>query len=165
LLPELIERIPDLLFVIVGGNTYGHDQDRELLRLADELGVADHVLMAGAQPNSDLPTWLSAADVFCLMTAGEGWANVFLEALACGLPVVTTKVGGNAEVISKDELGFVVELSDREAMRDRLLDAFDRDWDREALRAYAVEHTWERTADRVIRVWADVIDPARVALP
>lgn len=68
-------------------------------------------------------------------------------------------------MISNDGLGFVVELSDREAMRDRLLDAFERDWDREALRAHALEHSWDRTADRVMGVWTGVIDSVGAVLP
>ena len=64
-----------------------------------ELGLAERVHFLGALPPDELRVPLSAADVFVLATRNEGWANVFLEAMACGLPVVTTDVGGNAEVV------------------------------------------------------------------
>ena len=64
------------------------------------LGLDDRVHFLGPLPNDRLNVPLSAADVFVLATSYEGWANVFLEAMACGLPVVTTDVGGNAQVVN-----------------------------------------------------------------
>jgi teichuronic acid biosynthesis glycosyltransferase TuaC len=71
----------------------------------------------GALPPDELKWPLSASDVFVLATRNEGWANVFLEAMACGLPVVTTDVGGNAEVVCRDELGSIVPFGDRVALQ------------------------------------------------
>ncbi len=77
----------------------------------------------GALPPESLKWPLSAADVFVLSTRNEGWANVFLEAMACGLPVVTTDVGGNAEVVCRPELGAVVPFGDAAALQQALDEA------------------------------------------
>jgi glycosyltransferase involved in cell wall biosynthesis len=78
-----------------------------------------------------------------LATRNEGWANVFLEAMACGLPVVTTRVGGNAEVVCRDDLGTVVPFGDATALREAIAAALLRDWDRSAIRRYAEANSWD----------------------
>lgn len=77
----------------------------ELEDQVKQLGLDDCVRFLGPIASDELPAVLCAADVFVLATSNEGWANVFLEAMACGLPVVTTNVGGNQEVVCEDSLG------------------------------------------------------------
>ena len=86
-----------------------------------------------------------------LATRCEGWANVFLEAAACGLPIVTTRVGGNAEVTHADWLGRLVELGDGDALRDAIADALKARWDHEAIIAYARENRWEMRISTLVR--------------
>jgi glycosyltransferase involved in cell wall biosynthesis len=99
---------------------------------------------------------LSAADVFVLATRNEGWANVFLEAMACGLPVVATDVGGNAEVVCSPELGTIVPFGDGVKLREALDDALRCTWDSAAIRRHAQANTWDRRVDELLRAFADV---------
>jgi len=80
--------------------------------------------------------------VSVLATRNEGWANVLLESLACGVPVVATDVGGNREVIRDDSLGSIVPFGDHAALLSALQAALAKDWDRDAIRRYAVENDW-----------------------
>jgi glycosyltransferase involved in cell wall biosynthesis len=109
----------------------------------EELRLADCVTFLGALPPAELAVPLSAADVFVLATRNEGWANVFLEAMACGLPVVTTDVGGNAEVVSRADLGRIIAFDDHDALLAALEEALMRNWDREAILAHAHANTWD----------------------
>ena len=86
---------------------------------------------------------LSAADVFVLATRNEGWANVLLEAMACGLPVVVTDVGGNREVVADPDLGVVIPFDDHQALVNAIAQALNKEWDREAIRAHAEANTWD----------------------
>jgi teichuronic acid biosynthesis glycosyltransferase TuaC len=153
LLPRLLERFPHLSLVVVGGPSVEGDNRSELEALADELGVADRVVLAGSQPHDELYKWLSAADCFCLVTANEGWANVLGEAMACGLPVVTTDVGGNREVVDSSEVGLVVPLGDEEALYQALVAALARQWDRPAILARAAQRDWQATASVIVPVF------------
>jgi len=103
---------------------------------------------------------LSAADVFVLATSYEGWANVFLEAMACGLPVVTTRVGGNAEVVCSPNLGTIVNFGDRAALTAALDEALCRYWERHQIVEYARANSW----DRRISVLLEVLQRARHSL-
>ena len=111
-LPGLLATHPMLHFVIVGGAGPEGDMSAKLKSLVRTLGLDDRVHFLGPLPNDRLKVPLSAADVFVLATSYEGWANVFLEAMACGLPVVTTDVGGNAQVVNDRSLGRIVPFGD-----------------------------------------------------
>ncbi|MFP4080344.1 MAG: glycosyltransferase [Ectothiorhodospira sp.] len=141
-MPVLLESYPDLIYLAVGGENPDGDRQR-LQELAASLGVTDHVHFAGQQPPEVLRYYYSAADLFVLPTRFEGWANVFLEAAACGLPTVTTRVGGNAEVICSPTLGQLVPLGDGQALREAIAAALEGPWDHEAIVAHARANAWE----------------------
>ncbi|MEW6254023.1 MAG: glycosyltransferase, partial [Planctomycetota bacterium] len=121
------------------------------------LGLAERVHLLGALPPDELKWPLSAADVFVLATRNEGWANVFLEAMACGLPVVTTDVGGNAEVVCRDELGRIVPFGDAAALTAALDEALKQNWDRQAILDYAQENQWDRRVAQLLRVFDELM--------
>ncbi len=143
LLPQLLEKYPGLIYLAIGGPGPEGDWSERLRQQVHALGVEEHVRFLGAMDPNELKRPLSAADLFVLATSNEGWANVFLEALACGLPVVTTDVGGNSEVICKEELGIVVPFGDPEALARALGEALERTWNREVIVAHARENSWE----------------------
>ena len=90
--------------VIAGGGPLRGD----LEQLAARLGVADRVRFLGDTPHSQLPELYSAADALVLASSREGWANVLLEAMACGLPVLATDVNGTAEAVQSPEAGLLL---------------------------------------------------------
>jgi len=149
-LPELRQRFPRLHYLVVGGPSPEGDWSRELRRLARDVGVENCVHFLGALAPEALKQPLSAADVFVLATRNEGWANVFLEAMACGLPVVTTEVGGNAEVVSDPKLGILVPFGHRQSLTGAMAEALCRQWDREAITLHAARHGWERCVEVLV---------------
>ena len=115
---------------------------------ARDLGVQDQVTLLGAIPNDQLKDWYSAADVSCLASSREGWANVLLESMACGTPVVATRIWGTPEVVVSDRLGLLVEQTS-ESIAAGLKSAFNTKWDRNAIAAFAHERSWESVAQQV----------------
>lgn len=142
-LPELLQRHPDLHLVIAGGATPEGNNEAELRQQIQQLGLVDRVWFLGQRSQQQLRLVYSAGDLFVLATRFEGWANVFLEASACGLPIVTTRVGGNAEVVSSDQIGLLVPYGDHDALRDAILEALERDWDQKVIIAHARANAWE----------------------
>lgn len=142
-LPELLESEPGLHYLVVGGASPEGDSRTELEQQVRELHLEKQVHFLGAMSSEELKWPLSASDVFVLATSNEGWANVFLEAMACGLPVITTDVGGNSEVVSLPELGSIVPFGDQTALREALRNALKVVWDSALIRAYADENTWD----------------------
>jgi glycosyltransferase involved in cell wall biosynthesis len=149
-LPRLLKERPDLLYVIVGSERPS-DTVRPLLnRLIAQAGLGDHVRIVGERPHDEIPLWLAAADVFCLATRSEGWANVLLEASACGRPVVATRVGGNAEVVSSAGLGILVPPGDDTALADAIAEALRRRWDPAVMVEHARRHSWATAVGAVL---------------
>jgi glycosyltransferase involved in cell wall biosynthesis len=157
-LPALIGPHPDLHYLIVGGASPEGDNRTELTAQVARLGLAGRVHFLGALPPDELKWPLSAADVFVLATRNEGWANVFLEAMACGLPVVTTDVGGNAEVVCRAELGSIVPFGDGTALQQALDHALDKDWDRGAILQYAQANQWDTRVAQLCHALGRFID-------
>jgi glycosyltransferase involved in cell wall biosynthesis len=149
-LPALQARLPGLRYLIVGGPSPEGDFSSRLREQVAELGLGDSVRFLGAMAPAELPAPLSAADVFVLATRNEGWANVLLEAMACGLPVVTTDVGGNAEVVSSDTLGTLVPFGNGDALRAAIATALAKRWDRQAIIEHARANAWDGRIARLV---------------
>ena len=142
-LPELVKAHPDFIYLIVGGESAEGNIKEQLVKQVKDLKLEHNVRFLGALKSDELKKPLSCADVFVLATANEGWANVFLEAMACGLPVVTTDVGGNREVVNNNALGSVVPFADKQALLTALLEALEKVWDKEEIVRYAQDNEWD----------------------
>ncbi|MCX7098735.1 MAG: glycosyltransferase [Methylococcales bacterium] len=142
-LPELVAKHPGLIYLIVGGDSPEGNIRERLENQVKALKLEDHVRFLGAYPSGQLKLPLSAADLFVLATANEGWANVFLEAMACGLPVITTEVGGNKEVVNNPKLGAVVPFGDSSALLAAILEGLQTVWDESYIIRYAHENAWD----------------------
>jgi glycosyltransferase involved in cell wall biosynthesis len=142
-LPSIRSKFPGIRYLVVGGPGPEGDWSDMLRQQVAQLGLEQTVMFLGVISPAELKVALSAADIFVLATRNEGWANVFLEAMACGLPVITTDVGGNAEVINKPELGTLVPFDDQQALEQSLTEALTRIWDRDAIVAHAQANSWD----------------------
>lgn len=158
LLPKLLLEFPDLIYLIVGGGCAEGNNQKQLEQMVKDLNLQDHVRLLGAMPSEQLKVPLSASDVFVLATANEGWANVFLEAMACGLPVVTTDVGGNREVVSDSMLGTIVPFGDADQLQQALSEALKTDWDKSAIRQYAEDNNWQNRVDTLVAEFTKIIE-------
>lgn len=156
-LPELITIHPDIQFLIIGGASAEGDWAERLKQLVSELGLEKNVRFLGVMSPDNLKIPLSAADLFVLATRNEGWANVFLEAMACGLPVITTDVGGNAEVVCRAELGKVVPFNDHRALCWAIAKALIMNWDRKKIIMYAQENSWDRRVAVLLEEFEKII--------
>lgn len=108
----------------------------------------------GARPHREIPLWMNASDVLCLPSLHEGLPNVALEALACGIPVVASRVGGVPEIVHDGVNGLLVPPNDPQALRRALEHALTMRWDRSALRASVKRFDWDLNASAVHSVLA-----------
>ncbi len=143
---DVQREFPDSRLYIVGeGESRG-----KLQGLIHEFCLEGSVFLTGNQPNEDLKYWYNASDLSCLVSSREGWANVLLESLACGTPVLATNVWGAPEVLDSPELGLLVN-QDVDSIATGVLTALRTAWDRDALVRRARQRTWDMVAAEVQR--------------
>ena len=152
-------RRPDVLLVIVGDGP----QRAALEALAAELRLGDAVRFAGNQ--ADVAPWMQSFDVFCLPSyANEGVPQALMQAMACGLPVVTTPVGSIAEIVTDGATGVIVPPEDVASLRGAIASLLDDDARRHALGERAATTARERfgdarMVDRMLEVFRHVARP------
>ncbi|HEY8610221.1 MAG TPA: glycosyltransferase [Roseomonas sp.] len=116
-----------------------------LLALAASCGVADRVRLLGPQPHAQLPLLYGAADALVLASAREGWANVLLESMACGTPVVTSPAWGSREAVAAPEAGLVLDETTPASIAAGVRRLLAAPPARAATRAYAERFGWDET--------------------
>ncbi len=131
-------------FYILGSEGPEGDYRSELKKVVREKELENFVHFVGAVPNETLVDWYNAADVFCLSSRGEGSPNVLTEALACGCPAVSTKVGSAPDIIeSEEDLGVLVDVDDNHNMSNALLQLLAKENDRQQRAEVFGKYTWD----------------------
>lgn len=128
----------------------------KLETLLIEQNVADRIKLLGAMPHNEIHWWLNAADFFCLPSEREGCPVVIHEALACGLPVISTTVGAIPELINNDEYGLLCRPSDSQALASMLRQVVETRWNRESITSYGRQFTWDMVAEQTAQVYKRV---------
>jgi len=138
---EALARLPRATLMLIGDGP-----DRAALgRKAGVLGVADRVRFVGPQPREEVARLVAAADVMLLPTRAEGIANVWVEALACGTPVVTCAAGGAGEVIDRPAAGRIAARNG-EALAAAVSELLASPPEQAEARRAAERFSWERNA-------------------
>ncbi len=156
-LPALLREHPGLIYLVVGGPSPEGDCSARLRAQVQRYGLEDQVRFLGPMIPEALKLPLSAADLFVLPSSNEGWANVILEAMACGIPVLASDVGGNAEVVRDASVGAIYPFATDGALLTALRAALQYPWDAAAIIAYAREHTWERRVAVLVEAFEEVV--------
>jgi glycosyltransferase involved in cell wall biosynthesis len=120
------------------------------------------VTLLGNVPQSELPRWYSAADLMVLASSSEGWANVLLEAMACGTPVVATRTWGTPEVVGDRGAGLLVDERSAPALASAVLQMLSQPPARAAVLEYAREFSWEQTSQAQLRLFGQLVPGTRM---
>jgi glycosyltransferase involved in cell wall biosynthesis len=136
--------------------------EADLRRTTDRLGTADRVRFIGAVPHEEVHRWYAAADAFCLPSHHESLGIVNLEAMATGVPVVSTRIDAIEEYLVDGENGLLVGSGDIEGLTaalERLVGSPElRERFAEAGRETALEFSWDEQTRRLEEFYAQAID-------
>ncbi|MFC5510940.1 glycosyltransferase family 4 protein [Massilia jejuensis] len=145
--------LPDVRLVLAGD---GPDRAK-LEALAQQLQVSERVTFLGAVLQAQLRAHYGAADALVLSSSREGWANVLLEAMACGTPVVASRVYGTPEVVAAPEAGVLMAERSYRGVADAVGALRANYPDRGATRRYAERFSWDDTTDGQLRLFGDIL--------
>ncbi|MBI5046059.1 MAG: glycosyltransferase family 4 protein [Candidatus Niyogibacteria bacterium] len=117
IMPGILKEIPDVHLIIAGSGP-----DESMLRSRIRRGKLEgHVILVGSLTHQEILMYLRGADLFVLNTGYEGLSHQLLEAMASEIPIVTTKVGGNTELITDKESGRLIPFNDADQIKDAIL--------------------------------------------
>lgn len=134
--------------VMIGGGPL----ENKIRHLAQAGGFAANVRLVGRKAPAEVARYMQAADLLCVPSKQEGVPNVILEAFACGLRTVATRVGGIPEVLDKPFLGRLVPSADMDALAEALGQTLMEPLDRDAILRHAANFSWEQTTQRYMSV-------------
>jgi len=158
-------RFESVLFVVIGApNERRYFEELQLL--VRDLGLERNVAFLGQV--DDVVPFLKQSNVFCLLSHSEGFSNALLEAMACGLPCVVTRVGGSPEAIREGENGYLVPTDDAITVASRittLLEARGKadQFGRLARKTVEDKFTIDRMLDQLTALYDDVLRRPRIS--
>ncbi len=144
-----------LRLLIVGGDENSHHEIERLKEMARALGVQDQIAFLGLIKQTELPVYYNAADLCVVPSYYESFGLVALESLACGTPIVTTRVGGAENIVRQKDMGYVVDSNHPSHLAEKmelLLSGSAGDHAQVgALRELAEKFSWANVARRLVR--------------
>jgi teichuronic acid biosynthesis glycosyltransferase TuaC len=150
---EAMRQLPGFELIIAGE---GPERER-LAAMIREYGLQGRVRLLGPRPHRALPMLYGAADASVLASSREGWANVLLESVACGTPVVAANIWGNPEVVRAPEAGVIYEPNTPDGIAAGVRRLFAALPDRAATREYAEPFSWDDTTAGQLALFRRVI--------
>jgi len=150
---KALSELPDITLLIAGDGP----EKANLMQLAEQCQVSDRVKFLGALEQSQLKDYYGAADALILASSREGWANVLLESMACGTPVVATRVWGTPEVVTIPESGVLIRERTASDTAFAIKTLFKNYPDRSRTRLYAEKFSWDETTQGQIDIFRKIV--------
>lgn len=152
-LSEVIKSIPGAKLFIAG---YGN-QEEELKKLTIALNLTKNIIFLGKVEKSDVAKYMKSSEIFVLPSYSEGFPLVLAEALACGLPVITTKVKGLPEIIKDKINGYLIEPGDYKDLAEKIIFLFKNDPERTKISRKNIEesekYAWENVTHELLVIF------------
>jgi glycosyltransferase involved in cell wall biosynthesis len=147
------EEIADAMLILIGD---GEEKER-LEALSIKLGIQKSVQFIGEVPHEQIPSYMQQADIFVLPSISEGFPSVILEAMACGLPIVASRVGGIPDIITNDTNGYLVEVKDSTDLANKMIILLQDDVLRKKIsdnnRLLVKKYSWENVIFELEKIY------------
>lgn len=155
---EALAALPDTRLALAGAG----EDEASLKACAKALGLSERVHFLGQVGHDVLPLLMSAADVVVLPSASEGLANVWIEALGCGTPIVVPNIGGAPEIVHDHSAGRVA-VREPQAIATAVADLLASPPSQADVAANVAKFSWTANAEAIVRFWHDVAEGRPVA--
>jgi len=154
---DVKREIPGARLVLVGDGSERGNLEKQ----ADELGMGEDIEFVGERAHDELPDWYNRADIFVMPSLSEGFGIAIIEAMASGLPVVATRVGGILDIIEDGVTGFLVEPKNSIAIRDSAVKILQSSEMRKRISDNAgycvLQYNWDTIAQKVSLIYRSVL--------
>jgi teichuronic acid biosynthesis glycosyltransferase TuaC len=150
---EALKYLPDMDLLIIGDGP----EKASFQQLAQIEGVTSRIRFLGLLDQAELVRAYNAMDALVLASSREGWANVLLEAMACGTPVVASSVWGTPEVVASPEAGILMKSVDAQGVVEGVRRLFADYPDHASTRCYAEGFSWKATTQGQLDLFSEIL--------
>jgi len=147
----ILKRDKNILCCIVGGGNL----EKHLKKLTSDLKLDEYVRFFGKKINEEVAEYMNACDLFVLPSLNEGLPVVLCEALACGKPIVATRVAGTPELMN-DDVGYLVKPKDVKDLAEKIILALNKKWGREKLLKRSRDFSVDNSAEKLSNIYRNV---------
>jgi glycosyltransferase involved in cell wall biosynthesis len=155
-MPDILKKHKSVELHVIGDGP----EKADLMKLAEKLGVKSSVKFIGYVQHNKLPRHYQGADIFILPSQFEGMSNTILEAMACGLPVITTNTGGTKELINDN--GIVIRKYSMQDIADAVIKLIGDKATMQSMsqnsRKIALDYSWKAVAEQYHKLYKEVSD-------
>lgn len=149
---EALREFPDATLLLAGTG----EEENAYRALAENLGVAGRTRFLGSVPHDKLPQLIAAADISILVSKSEGLANAWVEALACGTPIIISEAGGARELVCSDVAGRIVP-EDPAAIVEAIKEILAAPPAQEDVRATVSHFSWKNNGDQLLSFFQQIV--------
>ena len=151
-MPEILKAIPDAKLYIIGS---GPESEALKLKVKNQK-LENSIFLTGQIFHDKVLEHLKAGDIFILNTGYEGFSHFLLEAMAMEIPIITTRVGGNVELIESGKDGVLVEYNDKEELKKKIIELVENELQKYELTKMAkikvAEFSKERMLEETVKI-------------
>jgi glycosyltransferase involved in cell wall biosynthesis len=157
--PKILKQVSDTLLIFAGNGV----MEEELKRLSIELNIDKYIIFAGYVGKEHRPLYYKASDIFCLPSTmrTECHPIAILEAMACSIPIVASKIGGIPDIVKDGENGLLVPPKDENALADVIIYLLENKDIRERMgrggREKVERYSWEKIAKETEKIYEELI--------
>lgn len=150
---EVLKRVPDAKLIIAGNG----DEKSKCMTLTEQLGISKKVIFLGQVPNDNIDKVFSKGRVFVCPSRNEPFGIVVLEAMAMGIPVITTDCGGVREIVGNNKYGYIVPAENKDAIAEKIIDLLENQDKCNDLRNKGFKRVQDFTIENVVARYDAVI--------
>ena len=116
-MPNIFKKIPNAKLIIIGSGP----QKKDLENKINKLKLKNKIILTGQLKRTEVLEYMKNSDVFILNTQYEGFSHILIEASNLKIPIITTDVGGNPEIIENNKQGILIKPNDKEAIKSAIV--------------------------------------------
>ncbi len=150
---ELVKHQDDLRCYIIGSGGLRTQLEKQIVKS----GLGKNVFLIGSLAHDKIGAWINAADLFVLPSLNEGNPTVLFESLACGCPFIGADVGGVAEIVTDEKLGYLFQPGNGKNMAEVIGTALTTKWDRSYIVNYSKRYSWDSIVKEILKSHGKVL--------
>lgn len=157
-LANIIKKIPNAKLVIIGQDG---GELANLIKLSKDLSISNHVQFTGPKSIKEISAYMHSSDLLIHTSLAEGLSTVLLEAMACGLPFITTPAGGNGYLVNESHAGFVTPFNDPDFLSQKILEVLSNHRSTQSSILNGIKYTdslsWDKVFEKIYQTYQKVI--------